>query len=230
MDPTATAPPIVVGIDGSKHAVEAAVWAIDEAISRDAPLRLVHVINGHCRDRDRGYAYAGQILHKAWLGVEAAGRPVLVDSDVLEGDPVAELIEVSRTADMVCVGSKGTNDSPRQRRGSTAAALALGAQSPVAIIQRHRHRPLVSCKWIIAAVDESPPPHVVLQAAFEEAELRQAPVLALAPWPAGAGEAARPIYPKRSTIPLVEQGGTVPTLSCALCRCRRTCQRCGRRA
>ena len=35
--------PIIVGVDGSRAAINAAVWAIDEAISRDVPLRIVHV-------------------------------------------------------------------------------------------------------------------------------------------------------------------------------------------
>jgi nucleotide-binding universal stress UspA family protein len=35
---------IVVGIDGSDAAINAAKWAVAEAISRDVPLRLVHAI------------------------------------------------------------------------------------------------------------------------------------------------------------------------------------------
>jgi nucleotide-binding universal stress UspA family protein len=34
----------VVGIDGSQAAVNAAKWAVDEAISRQISLRLVHVV------------------------------------------------------------------------------------------------------------------------------------------------------------------------------------------
>ena len=32
--------PVVVGVDGSDAAINAAKWAIDEAISRDVPLRI----------------------------------------------------------------------------------------------------------------------------------------------------------------------------------------------
>jgi nucleotide-binding universal stress UspA family protein len=35
---------VVVGINGSQAAVNAAKWAIDEALSRQMPLRLVYVI------------------------------------------------------------------------------------------------------------------------------------------------------------------------------------------
>lgn len=37
--------PVVVGVDGSDAAINAAKWAIDEAMSRDVPLRIVHVIH-----------------------------------------------------------------------------------------------------------------------------------------------------------------------------------------
>lgn len=33
---------IVAGIDGSKAAIRAALWAVDEAVSRGVPLRLLH--------------------------------------------------------------------------------------------------------------------------------------------------------------------------------------------
>ena len=35
---------VVVGVDGSHAAVNAAKWAVDEAIGRQIPLRLVHVV------------------------------------------------------------------------------------------------------------------------------------------------------------------------------------------
>jgi nucleotide-binding universal stress UspA family protein len=35
---------VVVGIDGSQAAIDAATWAVDEARSLNVPLRLVHVI------------------------------------------------------------------------------------------------------------------------------------------------------------------------------------------
>jgi nucleotide-binding universal stress UspA family protein len=35
---------VVVGIDGSDAAINAAKWAVAEATSRDIPLRLIHAI------------------------------------------------------------------------------------------------------------------------------------------------------------------------------------------
>ena len=44
MKELATPQPVVVGIDGSKAAIRAALWAVDEAASRDTPLRLLCAI------------------------------------------------------------------------------------------------------------------------------------------------------------------------------------------
>ncbi len=38
-------PSVVVGIDGSRSALDAALWAVDEAVSRDIPLRLVYAVD-----------------------------------------------------------------------------------------------------------------------------------------------------------------------------------------
>lgn len=176
---------IVVGIDGSKHGIRAALWAADEALSRDAQLMLVSVIDPESQDPESEYALAHQALHKAWSEVEATGKPVKLESTVLQGDPVAQLVELSRTAEMVCVGSRGANNSARHDRGSTAAAVARSAHAPVAIIQRrHTHQPARGGQWVLAALETTTGSHAVMETAFKEAILRSAPILALTPWPA----------------------------------------------
>lgn len=52
---------IIVGIDGSHAAITAALWGVDEAISRAVPLRLVSVIkptHPSPDDYDRDLAHA----------------------------------------------------------------------------------------------------------------------------------------------------------------------------
>ena len=117
--------------------------------------------------------------------------PVKLESGIRQGDPVAELVEVSRKAEMVGVGAKGAITSPHHEPGSTAAALGHGAVCPVAIVRRrHTHKPLPAGRWVIAALDESHASHTVLQTAMDEALLRKAPLLTLTPWGTGAGEAS----------------------------------------
>ncbi|BBX31299.1 universal stress protein UspA-like protein [Mycolicibacterium mageritense DSM 44476 = CIP 104973] len=185
MNENGTIAPVVVGVDGSKHAVRASIWAIDEAVRRGAPLRLVHVVRG---DSGQDFAEARKIIHRAWAAVEATGIAVELESDIRQGDTVPELIEASRAAAMICVGSRGvhkhkTYHRPGHGRGTTAAGVALGAHCPVAIIRRrHPRGPMTAHKWVVAALDDSPGSDSALQAAMDEAQRRQAPVLVLTPW------------------------------------------------
>lgn len=185
-----TSLPIVVGIDGSKQAIRAAIWAADEVDGTDTPLRLLHVVDGKSTDPDREYEYAEHILHKAWVAVEKTGKQVKLESDIRQGDPLTELVEVSRNAQMICVGAQGAITSGKHKPGTTAAALGQSAFCPVAIIRRrHTRRPLPAGLWVIAVLDESLASHAVLQRALDEALLRKAPVLALTPWGTEADEA-----------------------------------------
>jgi nucleotide-binding universal stress UspA family protein len=129
MDHSSPSAPVIVGIDGSTASLRAALWAVDEAVSRDTPLRLVHVIPASGHDLDEALADARDVLYTAWTEVEATGKPVKIESDIVHGDPGQALVEASRTAQLVCVGSKGTHDSPRGRRGSTAARGSRGGLS-----------------------------------------------------------------------------------------------------
>ena len=69
---------IVVGIDGSKAAVRAALWAIDEAVSRDIPLRLLYAIEPddtasvRPEAAARRLAIAENAVRYAFMAVEAA--------------------------------------------------------------------------------------------------------------------------------------------------------------
>ena len=45
MNGSHTQPAVVIGVDGSAAALRAALWAVDEAASRDIPLRLIHALD-----------------------------------------------------------------------------------------------------------------------------------------------------------------------------------------
>src|ERR1700739_4295286 len=182
---------IVVGIDGSQAAINAALWAIDEAVSREIPLRLVHVIHTDdgaanlvaVNDDPLELEYGEAVLRIAAEAVTAAGKPVKVETALLSGDAGAALIAESRNADMVCVGSVGIGRLSRALLGSTAADLAEGAHCAVAIIRAHHDHPRTSGGgWIVVPIDHSPDNDTVVEQAMEEARRRQATVLALGVW------------------------------------------------
>ncbi|ANE79700.1 hypothetical protein A7U43_10515 [Mycobacterium adipatum] len=180
---------IVVGIDGSKSAVKAALWAADEAVSRDIPLRLIHVVAPHQHDHDRADEYGHRVLRAAADELSGTGQQVKVEIDVLHGDPVDVLAEASRSAEMVCVGWKGRHDSGSAGRGATAARLAVAAHCSVAIVRRRRiHHAVGPHRWVVAVLGSEARPHGVVNRAVEEALLRGAEILALSPWGAESAE------------------------------------------
>ena len=187
---------VVVGIDGSQAAIQAAEWAVDEAVSREVPLRLVEVIAERVEPApfasvgnvQMEVEYAETALRIAAAALAAAGKPVKVETAILRGDPATALIAESRDAEMVCVGSTGIGRFARALLGSTVAELAEAASCPVAIIRTQQRRPKPDSAMIVVAVNDSPGNDDVVEQAIREAQLRHAPVLALAVWRQDLGE------------------------------------------
>src|SRR6476660_1005592 len=136
-------PAVVVGIDGSRTAVDAALWAVDEAVSRDIPLRLVYAIDPDTsssrdpEDAARALATAELAVRDAFTAVESTGKPVKIEVEILQDRPTRALLQAARSADLLWFGSMGLRHSTRGTVGSTAAALASSAHSPVAIVRGH---------------------------------------------------------------------------------------------
>lgn len=180
-EPT-TPPAIVVGIDGSRTATKAAVWAIDEAVSRHIPLRLVSVVEPPTSDRADPQAAAELALRYAADAVAATERAVKVEIDMVAGRPVAALVNASHTAAMICVGAIGIRHFDHDRIGSTATALAAAAHCPTAIVRGPERSAGPGPGWVVVELDESPDSAAVLQYGVLEARLRQAPLRVLSSW------------------------------------------------
>ena len=173
---------VVVGIDGSQAAINAATWAVDEAVSRGVPLRLVHVSPAKLARRPPGQdfacavGHAASALYRAEMTIQDMGKPVHVETAILRGRPECVLIDESRGAAMMCVGSEGRGPCARMPLGSTAAALAKHAHCPVAIV-RTGGAPQTDSGWIAAVQNDEPDNDAVVHRAMEEGRLRRAPVL-----------------------------------------------------
>jgi nucleotide-binding universal stress UspA family protein len=177
---------VVVGIDGSPTATQAALWAVDEAVSRDISLRLVHVIDTADLARtgtDRIHlASARAALYDARRTVEATGKPVKIETEILWGSPLVKLREESRSAAMVCIGSIGMTHACRGD-GSVARALPGLVRCPVVVVRRQGRR---SVTPDVGSIVVEMGNDVALRHAFEEAGLREAPLRAIALWRAEA--------------------------------------------
>lgn len=180
--PPLSAPSIVVGVDGSRAGLRAALWALTEATARDLPLHLV------AATEQGDTATADSALRVAATEVTAAATPVVVRTDVVAGNPTEVLLEASRRAVMLCVGDVGLKhfDHVHATRGggvgSTAAALVASAHCPVAVVRGDGPPQADRSGWVVVELDSTPDSAAVLQFAVEEARLRRAPLRALGTW------------------------------------------------
>ncbi|WP_242661471.1 universal stress protein [Mycobacterium mantenii] len=176
--------PIAVGIDGSKAAVQAALWAVDEAVTRDAPLRLVYAIERGDGDAEpeviaRAFAAAETAIERALTAIESTGQQVKTETEIVQGPAIRSLIAVSASAAMVCVGAMGLRHFRAGRVGSTAAALAISAQCPVAIVRGLHDQTGQLGGRIVVEVGNPPDCVELLGVAMEEARTRSATVQAI---------------------------------------------------
>ncbi|GAS93613.1 uncharacterized protein RMCC_0579 [Mycolicibacterium canariasense] len=182
-------PPVVVGIDGSDAAVNAALWGVDEAIRRDAPLRLVYVVDD---ERLPGTVHADtqienesaeRALQHAVEAIAATGKPVSTYPVVRRGHSAAALIAESRDAALVCVGSTGIDWVAGKVLGSTAESVAEHADCPVAVV---RHDDAVTTNRnggvIVVGFRRAQRDDAVFRAALDEARNRHAPLIAVGVW------------------------------------------------
>ncbi|OJZ72849.1 universal stress protein [Mycobacterium paraffinicum] len=192
--------PILVGIDGSSAAIAAALWGVDEAITRGVPLRLVSVIkpaHESPEDYERDLAHAEKSLEQARLAVEATRKAASVETEVSRGPAGSVLLEASSDAGMVCVGCVGIGRYARSIVGSTATELAEKAQCPVAVLRTGSDRPPPDINWIVVRMTDAPGNDAVVSLAAAEAKLRRAPMLVLGGRPEELAEYADGAFERR---------------------------------
>lgn len=143
--------PVVVGIDGSEISAKATEWAFAEASARGTTLIAVHT----WMDPQVQAAAAGIALsEKDWSQLEAqeletlserlsgfSGRypDVTVDRVVTRDRAVRALVDHSRDAQIVVVGSHGRGGFTGMVLGSTSRALLQAAPCPVMVVRPESH-------------------------------------------------------------------------------------------
>ena len=118
-------------------------------------------------------------LRAATAAVEQVGKSVKIETDILWGPADTALADESQSAAMICVGSVGIGAIAHKLIGSTAAAVAERSHCPVAIIRTPHHKPEPGIDWIVVAIADEPDFDIVVEYAMKEAQLRQAPILAV---------------------------------------------------
>lgn len=139
-------PGIIVGVDGSGHSQRALGWAMKEAAIRHTPLTVLTVaeaVKGYyggvanypddAARTEQAREAAQAETDKVLAGLEGP-HPEAVTVKAVHGFPVNELIDASKGADMVVLGSRGAGGFTRLMIGSVAGQVTQHAHCPVLIV------------------------------------------------------------------------------------------------
>lgn len=133
---------VVVGVDGSELAMTAAELAGREAAYRGVPLMLVHVAGRDSRADDStvgatplesGPLESGP-LESALARVRRLYPSLDVENRLVSGHAAGALVEESREADLVVVGSRGRGGFAGLLLGSVSQTLLHQAECPVMVV------------------------------------------------------------------------------------------------
>ncbi|AFM16293.1 universal stress protein UspA-like protein [Mycolicibacterium chubuense NBB4] len=167
--------PVVVGVDGSRAALNAVRWATVEAADRGVVLRLVHVVAS-----DRANDTRADILTEAADAATRTAEDVEVQtaivSGTVSGTPADVLVEESHRAAMVCIGADSRRSAESGLYGPTAGALACRAGSPVAVIRSRADGTPQTDGVISVVLSDEPGNDDVVHLAMHEGRLRHATV------------------------------------------------------
>ena len=187
---------ILVGADGSPAANYAVDWAAREAAMRNIGLTIVHAVRPigiHQPPLATSVSFArwqverGQeCLDSAVEIARSASRErgsTQIESELLFAPVVPTLVDLSKDAQMVVVGSRGRGPLARSLLGSVSSSLIRHALCPVAVI--HDEDPLMPYPAeapVLVGIDGSPVSELATAIAFEEASLRGVDLIAMHVW------------------------------------------------
>ncbi|BDT98920.1 universal stress protein [Nocardia sputorum] len=187
--------PIVVGTDGSDPSITAVRWAAQTAALHDAPLHISLIVESSLGSDDddppRPAALlrvreADEAIERAANAAVAAAhtvRDIAIGTEIRTAHIAGALIERSRSAAMLVVGTRGIGRVQRVLLGSVSTAVARDADCPVAVV------PDDTPLWeptdtgpVIVGVDGSSAEQAAIEVAATEASLRGVELVAVHTW------------------------------------------------
>lgn len=186
---------IMAGIDGSPVSDAAVRWAARDAAIRGLQLTLVYAEDPAAPTWSQAPVLeespAEQVAEDRSLVVNASkiARDAIGDTarihingEVLSAAPVPALVDQSKDAELIVVGSTGRGALSRSFLGSVSSGLIRHAHCPVALIRdEDPHPPHPADAPVLVGIDGSTS-DLATAIAFEEASLRHADVIALHAW------------------------------------------------
>jgi nucleotide-binding universal stress UspA family protein len=190
MDTTVRHPgTIVVGIDGSQMSERALDWAAEAARLEHRPLTLVHATGGVgalATVWPGSVAYdqvtvleamrtdGQQLLDTAAERVATRFPEVVVLAELRSSDARQALLDASRDASMVVVGSRGRGPVRSLLLGSVSVALSKHAECPVVVVRPHN--PGTIRRGVLVGADGTAASLPTLEFAYRQASIRGLPL------------------------------------------------------
>jgi nucleotide-binding universal stress UspA family protein len=187
---------IIVGADGSPASNAAVCWAAHDAVLRHIPLTVVHVVNPIAATWPHSPLPDGTAV---WQ--ENEGRRILADAVDLARDTAQDhpripieselifsataptLVDLSKEAELVVVGTYGRGALARGLLGSVSSSLVRQAHCPVAVIRDEEPRmPHPAEAPVLLGIDGSKASERATAIAFDEASRRHVNLVAVHAW------------------------------------------------
>lgn len=185
---------VVVAVDGSPASDNAVRWAANTAMKRNIPLRLAASYSMPQFLYAEGMVPPQEVfdeLQRETLQTVDRAREIALEvapdlrigHAVAEGSPIDMLLEMSREATMVVMGSRGLNGLSGLVLGSVSAAVVSHAYCPVVVV-REDNAVTETNKYgpVVVGVDGSDVSRRATEVAFEEAAARGAELHAVHTW------------------------------------------------
>lgn len=187
--------PIITAVDGSSVGYHAAAWAAVEAALHDRRLHLVTSIavaggfgpapiptedemSWSHLDGERILIEATRIAR-----VATNSRPPVITTEVTADPIIGHLIEESKYACGIVVGSRGLGAIRRSLLGSVSSAVTRHAECPVTVVHSMSATDAVSVvKPVLVGVDGTENSVPALDFAFEEASRRNVGLTVMHAW------------------------------------------------
>ncbi|MET7771672.1 universal stress protein [Nocardia sp. NPDC005366] len=187
--------PIVVGVNGSEGSDLALRWAAETAGQRHRPLHIVYGIDLLMVSSTAGShdvmtpsvidavrAHGTTVLANAAAVARQVAPQLEVDTEISDDSPARLLIDHSKTAHLVVLGATG-NAGTFAHLGSTLLAVTShGHGSTVVVRATGTEQNLRHDGPVVVGIDGSPVSEAAIAAAFAEASLRGAELVAVHSW------------------------------------------------
>lgn len=185
---------IVCAVDGSEASKTATKWAANTAVKRGIPLRLVSsysmpqflyaegMVPPQELFDDLQNEAMGKIDEARRIAHETAPE-IKIGHTIVEGSPIDMLLEISKTATMIVMGSRGLGGLSGMVMGSVSAAVVSHAECPVVVVREDNELDETT-KYgpVVVGVDGSDVSQQATEVAFAEADARGSELVAVHTW------------------------------------------------